>query len=64
MTVQPFRDATFSKQTRDTLAEFGPQVRDLDLRAAIADVVDSWDGNDATEIYLDPAEAHEPAEQP
>lgn len=52
-----YRDATFSKETRDELegllrwleVEYPPSPRHVALR----DVIARWDANEATEITLD-----------
>lgn len=60
-----YRDATFSRQTRDELdrirrvlqGEIAASHEDVyAFVEALEDVVARWDQNEPTEIYIDPAE--------
>jgi hypothetical protein len=53
------RDATFSRETRDLLAELAAHLKTRrilvqreDIHAAVADVIARWDGNEPTEIEI------------
>lgn len=53
-----YRDATFSRETRDVLAELlaDPDLNGLiydEEMAALRDVIARWDANDATETVIE-----------